>query len=126
MLDCGILHVYYYDGTSLAIPKMSHQRLMNLTVDLVTSAKDLIIARSATDAKVIQFSHLRSEKSLYGDKAFNHNCQLVKIEVDPHSTMDQVLAILDADRDLFLLNLPVGINKVRALIKIGNNQFRSL
>ena len=122
VLDCGMLQVYSYDGTSLGSPKVGQQRLVNLTADLVTSSKELVALRSASDGKMIQFSQLRSDKSLNGDKAFSHNCDVVKLELDPHSTtVDQMLALLDAARDVFLVNLPAGINKDRTSIKIGSH-----
>lgn len=120
MLDCGILQVYSYDGASLGTPKVSQQRLVNLTADLVTSSKELVVLRSSNDGKTIQFSQLRSDKSLYGDKVLSHNCEVVKLELDPHSTtVDQMLALLDTARDVFLVYLPAGINKDRTSIRIG-------
>lgn len=119
--DTGILYVYSYDGALQGTPRLSNQRLLGLTPDYVSAAKETIAIRALNDGKSIYCCNYRTGKSLYGDKAIVHSNTISKLELDPCSPPgDQLLAFLDVSRDLHLLCLPSSANKLRAPIKIGN------
>lgn len=119
-MDCGILYVFSYDGALQGTPRISNQRLATLTADHVTAAKEVIAARSPTDGRSIYCCHYRTGKPVYGDKPLTHSGQVTKLELDPCSPPgDQLLAHTDATRDLHLLSLSSGLNRVRNSIKIG-------
>ena len=120
IMDCGILYVFSYDGALQGTPRISNQRLATLTADHVSAAKEVIAARSPTDGRSIHCCHYRTGKPLYGDKPLTHNGQVTKLELDPCSpTGDQLLAHTDSARDLHLLSLSSGLNRVRSSLKIG-------
>lgn len=119
-MDCGILYVFSYDGALQGTPRISNQRLTTLTADHVTAAKEVIAARNPSDGKSIHCCHYRTGKPVYSDKPLVHSGQVTKLELDPGSpTGDQLLAFTDAARDLYLLSLSSGLNRVRSSLKIG-------
>lgn len=121
-MDCGILYVFTYDGALQGTPRISNQRLVTLTVDHVSAAKEVIAVRNPTDGRSIYCCHYRSGKPLYGDKPLAHSGQVTKLELDPSSpTGDQLLAYTDSARDLYLLSLSSGLNRVRTTLKIGKD-----
>ncbi len=123
IMDCGILYVFSYDGALQGTPRISNQRLTMLTADHVTAAKEVIAARSPSDGKSIHCCHYRTGKPVYGDKPLAHSGQVTKLELDPGSPSgDQLLAFTDTARDLHLLSLSSGLNRVRSSLKIGSLQ----
>ncbi|XP_046461872.1 intraflagellar transport protein 80 homolog [Daphnia pulex] len=121
IMDCGILYVFSYDGALQGTPRISNQRLTMLTADHVTAAKEVIAARSPSDGKSIHCCHYRTGKPVYGDKPLAHSGgQVTKLELDPGSPSgDQLLAFTDTARDLHLLSLSSGLNRVRSSLKIA-------
>ncbi|KAI9560861.1 hypothetical protein GHT06_011815 [Daphnia sinensis] len=120
IMDAGILYVFSYDGALQGTPRISNQRLATLTADHVTAAKEVIAARNSSDGKSIHCCHYRTGKPVYGDKPLVHSGQVTKLELDPGSpTGDQLLAFTDAGRDLYLLSLSSGLNRVRSSLKIA-------
>lgn len=126
-MDCGILYNFSYDGALQGTPRISNQRWTTLTADHVTAAKEVIATRSPSDGKSILCCHYRTGKPVYGDKPLaaqnNSGQQVTKLELDPGSpTGDQLLAFTDTARDLHLLSLSSGLNRVRSSLKIGRIQ----
>lgn len=122
IMDCGIVYVFSYDGALQGTPRISNQRLTTLTADHVTAAREVIATRNSSDGKSIHCCHYRTGKPVYGDKPLVHSGQVTKLELDPGSpTGDQLLAFTDAARDLYLLSLSSGLNRVRSSLKIGTN-----
>lgn len=116
------MYVYSYDGALQATPRLSNQRLLGLTRDYVTAAREVMAIRSVNDGKSIHCCNYRTGKSLYGDKPLTHSAPISKLELDPCSPAgDQLMAFLDASRDLHLVGLPSAAVKLKAPIKIGNN-----
>ena len=122
VIDWGTLYIFSYDGSLLATPKIVNHHLTNLTNDLISSTKELVAVRSPNDAKTVHCCQLRAERSLSNDKLLTHTCEIVKIDLDPCSvTADQMLAFLDAARDLFLLTVPAtGTKRNQPPLKICN------
>lgn len=124
-MDGGVVYVFGYDGTLLGTPKISGQRLMSpslMTSRLISIAKEVLAVRSPLDPRSVLCLHYRTGKALYGgDKpAVIHGSHVTAIKLDPCSATGdhQLLAFVDSTRDLHLLALPAGLNKIRTPLKI--------
>jgi len=126
-MDFGILYIFSYDGTLLGTPRISAQRLSSLTTskDQVSAAKEILAIRNPTDGRSILCLHYRTGKLLYsegGKPLLTHGSQVTSLKLDPCSATGdhQLMAFLDATKDLYLLLLPSGLNhKVKPPLKIG-------
>ena len=139
VMDGGVLYAFAYDGALLGTPGKSwpssdgRQRMASLTWRHVSAAREAVAIRSPSDPRIVHCLHYRTGKVMYssGDGGnarplLTHGSAVVQIELDPCSPTagDQLLAFLDAGRDLHLLPLPSGYNKIRSAIKIGTTWFR--
>ena len=104
LMDFGQIFVFGYDGTLISSPKVTAQRLFNLTTDQVSAAKELLAIRSPTDPRGIFCCQLRTGKSVFGERPFTHSCDITQLELDSNSNVaDQILAFVDSSRDCYLL-----------------------
>lgn len=135
LMDGGVLYTFAYDGSLLGTPGKSwlasegRQRMATLARQHVDAAREVVAIRSPSDPRLVQCLHYRTGKAMFGSGAdvgnakplLSHGSAIVQLELDPCSptASDQLMAFLDAGRDLHLLPLPSGFNKMRTPIKIG-------
>lgn len=99
--------LYSYQGRLAASPRWPNMRLESLRSQSVALSPDTLVVRDVADAKLLHIMDLASNRTMQDTSStLQHSMAIIQIALDQSGpASDRRVAILDKNRDLFLVQL---------------------
>jgi len=98
------IQIYTYEGRLVSSPRLANFRVDLINDDLVSLARDVIAIRDQRDVKVVHMLDVTSGQPI--GKPMQHTIEIAALKIDQsNSSTNRVLAIVDKNRDLFVMAL---------------------
>ncbi|XP_022247668.1 intraflagellar transport protein 80 homolog [Limulus polyphemus] len=120
LVDGGGLYIHFYDGKMASAPKWAGMRPHLLNHFTVSLSNDTLAVRDKGDEKVVHLFDTQTGKPAKDGKPFVHRLEVMEVALDKVGPANErKLALVDKNRDLYLLPVKQQPNTSIKTIKIG-------
>ncbi|XP_042903024.1 intraflagellar transport protein 80 homolog [Parasteatoda tepidariorum] len=119
-VDGQSMYIYNYDGRLVSSPKWPLMRTDYLNQSTVSLSNDTVAVRNKGDEKIIHIFDAVTGKYVPDGKPFTHKMEVLEVALDQCGpSINRRLAIVDKNRDLYLLNVRALPNASKKIMKLG-------
>ncbi|XP_027217373.1 intraflagellar transport protein 80 homolog [Penaeus vannamei] len=106
IVDGASVYIYSYDGRLLCSPRWPGMRTDVLNNRTVSLSDDTLAIRDKTDEKLVHLFDSTTGKALNDGKPWTHKTEIMEVALDKVGTAhERRMAVVDRNRDLFLVNI---------------------
>ncbi|XP_047476921.1 intraflagellar transport protein 80 homolog [Penaeus chinensis] len=106
VVDGASVYIYSYDGRLLCSPRWPGMRTDVLNNRTVSLSDDTLAIRDKTDEKLVHLFDSTTGKALNDGKPWTHKTEIIEVALDKVGTAhERRMAVVDRNRDLFLVNI---------------------
>ncbi|XP_068216977.1 intraflagellar transport protein 80 homolog [Palaemon carinicauda] len=119
LVDGASVYVYSYDGRLLCSPRWPGMRTDVLNHRTVSLSSDTLAIRDKNDEKLVHLFDSTTGKAMNDGKPWSHKLEIVEVAIDKvGSSHERRMAVVDRNRDLFLVNLQ-RVGSIGRPVKLG-------
>ena len=95
------IQIHSYEGRIISSPKYPGLRVEFLTPSLISLSNDLVAIRDHTDEKAVYLFEVSTGRAIH-EKPFLHTTDILEVALNPATSSQRFVCLLDKNRDLFI------------------------